>query len=200
MLDLNVQNARLGGTTILEGIRLCVRHGETLALVGPSGIGKTTLLRIIAGLEDRFEGTCNVAGRVAMVFQEPTLLPWRSLRDNLCITTGISPAEAAEALSEAGLEGRGDDFPGALSLGQQRRLSLARVFAVKPHLLLMDEPFVSLDPALVQDMMAVFKRLRAAHQVTTILVTHADAEARELASRLVRLGGTPATITEDTPV
>lgn len=199
VLDLQLEGLSLGGTPILGQLNLCVVQSETLALVGPSGVGKTSLLRIIAGLETRYEGTCTMPGLVAMVFQEPTLLPWRSLRDNLCITTGISNAEAITALGEVGLAHRADAFPGALSLGQQRRLSLARAFAVKPDLLLMDEPFVSLDPDLVEEMMQLFDALRAAHNVTTIIVTHVEAEAKRLASRIVTMGGTPGQITGDTP-
>ncbi len=197
VLDLRIASLSYGGVPILGEIALQVTRGETLALVGPSGIGKTSLLRIIAGLETEHIGECAVSGVVAMVFQEPTLLPWRSLRDNICITAGTSPDQAEQALAEVGLARRADDFPAQLSLGQQRRLSLARAFAVKPDLLLMDEPFVSLDPALVDEMMALFTQLRATHQVTSILVTHVADEARKLATRIVTLSGQPAQITSD---
>lgn len=197
VLDLRLDALNFANKPILREIALQVGRSETLALVGPSGVGKTSLLRIFGGLETRYEGSCDVAGRVAMVFQEPTLLPWRSVRDNLCIIAKISPAEAMDALVEVGLSERGDAFPNTLSLGQQRRLSLARAFAIKPDLLLMDEPFVSLDPALVEEMMALFAKLRAAHKVTTIIVTHVESEAKRLASRIVTLGGSPGQIIRD---
>lgn len=197
VLDLHLPALTYGDQPILGEIALRVTRGETLALIGPSGIGKTSLLRIIAGLETRHRGVCAVSGIVAMVFQEPTLLPWRSLQDNIRITTGTSPDQAKQALVEVGLAGRANDFPMQLSLGQQRRLSLARAFAVKPDLLLMDEPFVSLDPALADEMMALFARLRVGHKVTTILVTHVADEARKLATRIVTLGGQPARVTND---
>ncbi len=199
VLDARLTSLIFDGTPVLGEIALKVARSETVALVGPSGIGKTSLLRIVAGLETGFQGSCNVYGTTAMIFQEPTLLPWRNLRDNLCLTSGISPSAADLALAEVGLAGRGAEYPDRLSLGQQRRLSLARAFAVKPDLLLMDEPFVSLDPALVDEMMALFAKLRAAHQVATLIVTHVEAEARALASRIVTLGGTPARITSDLP-
>lgn len=182
---------------MLGPLSLNVERGDTLALTGPSGIGKTSLLRIIAGLEARYQGSFTVNGRAAMVFQEPTLLPWRSVQDNITIPTGITTLEARAALAEVGLAARAGDFPNTLSLGQQRRLSLARAFAVKPDLLLMDEPFVSLDPALVEEMMALFASLRAAHKVTTILVTHVEAEAKRLANRILTLGGPPGQIISD---
>ncbi|WP_299418631.1 ATP-binding cassette domain-containing protein [uncultured Shimia sp.] len=197
VLDLCVARFGRGETPILAEMALTLKQGETLVLVGPSGVGKSTLLRIIAGLEAAFDGRCQIDGKVSMVFQEPTLLPWRSVRDNLCIVADLEPREVDTLLAEVGLGGRGDDFPGQLSLGQQRRLSLARALAVRPGLLLMDEPFVSLDPALVEDMMTLFARLRGAHGLTTILVTHSMEEARALGSRIVTLGGSPARIVAD---
>ena len=196
-LDLALDALALGGVPILGAIRLTVAAGDTVALTGPSGIGKTTLLRAISGLETRFRGGIDAPGPVAVVFQEPTLLPWRTALANLTLTTGISPSAAGAALAEVGLAGREDDYPGQLSLGQQRRLSLARAFAVRPRLLLMDEPFVSLDPDLAEEMMALFARLRAGSGVTSLLVTHDQGEAEKLASRIVTLGGSPATITGD---
>ena len=198
VVDLAMTGLSLGGSPVLGDITLTVARGETLALVGPSGIGKSTLLRVFAGLERRFTGRCTVAGRAAIVFQEPALLPWRTARDNITIPTGVPPARAAEALAEVGLAGRAGAFPLQLSLGQQRRLALARAFAVAPDLMLLDEPFVSLDPALVDEMMDLFRDLRARHRITTILVTHVRAEAEALADRVVTLGGPPARIVSDT--
>ena len=198
VLDLHLDALSYGGQLILQDIALTVPRGQTVALVGPSGIGKSSLLRVFAGLERNFAGTCRVAGKTAMVFQEPTLLPWRNLRDNITIATGASKAEADAALADVGLAHRAEEFPNRLSLGQQRRLSLARAFAVKPALLLMDEPFVSLDPALVDEMMTLFTVLRDAHRVTTILVTHVEEEARRLADRVITLAGSPAQIVSDT--
>lgn len=194
VLDVSLTGLTLGDTQVLGKIDLTVSRGETLALVGPSGIGKSSLLRIFAGLETGYTGTCTLTGRSAIVFQEPALLPWRNLRDNLTVTTGITADAAMAALQDVGLHTRADNFPGQLSLGQQRRLSLARAFATKPDLLLLDEPFVSLDPALVTEMMEIFRKLSAAHNLATVLVTHVQDEARALANRIVTLGGQPATV------
>jgi NitT/TauT family transport system ATP-binding protein len=196
-LKVDLHGLRYAGKPILGAINFTMSQGETLALAGPSGVGKTTLLRVIAGLEDRVDGVCAVTGCVGMVFQEPTLLPWRNLRDNLCITTGIDAEQAQKALRRVGLAGRDTDYPAQLSLGQQRRLSLARAFAIKPSLLLLDEPFVSLDPETVDEMMALFGELRRDHKVATILVTHVEAEAARLANRIVTMGGTPGQIVSD---
>lgn len=187
----------LGGKPILGGIALDVARGETVALTGPSGIGKSTLLRIAAGLEPGFDGRREAPGRIAIVFQEPTLLPWRPALENLTLTAHVTPEAARAAMEEVGLAGHEQSFPGQMSLGQQRRLSLARAFASNPELLLMDEPFVSLDPDLVDEMMRLFARLRAARNLATVLVTHVEREAELLASRILRLGGSPARITEE---
>jgi NitT/TauT family transport system ATP-binding protein len=197
VLDLHVGALSLDGKPVLGEIDMTIQKSATVALVGPSGIGKTSLLRIIAGLESGYVGTCRATGPVAMVFQEPTLLPWRSALENICLAADVSVERAQAALRDVGLGDRSHSLPGQMSLGQQRRLSLARAFAAKPTLLLMDEPFVSLDPELVEEMMALFKTLRSRYQVTTILVTHARHEAERLANRIVTLKGSPARIDGD---
>lgn len=203
LAEIALKGASLGGTPILGALSLSVSPGETLALRGPSGVGKTTLLRIIAGLESDYVGTCAVPGKPALVFQEPTLLPWRSTVKNLTLVTGCSEDRAKTLLAEVGLSDKADAFPGQLSLGQQRRLSLARALAAEPTLLLLDEPFVSLDPHLVDEMLALFGKLRNRAHMATVLVTHSEAEARALANRILTLGGSPAQIvseTENTPL
>lgn len=194
ILSVRLEGHKRGGRAILGPLALDLAPGETLALTGPSGVGKTTLLRLIAGLDRPGNGHVRAPARIGMVFQEPTLLPWRSARDNLTLTAGIDAETAAQALASVGLAGREGLYPGQLSLGQQRRLALARAFACAPELLLMDEPFVSLDADLAREMMALFRRLRAASGVASLLVTHAAEEAEALADRVVRLEGSPATL------
>lgn len=191
---LKLPGLAYSGRPVLGAIDLTLLKGETVALTGPSGVGKTTLVRVLAGLEARHQGQVDVPENITMVFQEPTLLNWRNLVDNLRIPLNISEKTALDALARVGLAGRGADFPKQLSLGQQRRLSLARAFAGKPDLLLMDEPFVSLDDALADDMMSVFESLRADHATTTLIVTHSKHEAKRLASRVLDLSGNPAVL------
>lgn len=191
-LALDLRNHSKGGAPILGALSLELRPGETLALTGPSGIGKTTLLRILAQLEEPTSGTLRPAKRLAYVFQEPTLLKWRTARENLTLVTGCSAAEANASLASVGLSEHGDLRPDALSLGQQRRLALARAIALRPSVLLMDEPFVSLDPKLNAEMIDLFRTLRAQSDMATILVTHEPKEAAALADRILELEGSPA--------
>jgi NitT/TauT family transport system ATP-binding protein len=194
MIVVNVRHMAYGETQILRDIHFEIAEGESLAILGPSGIGKTTLLRIIAGLIDDFDGKITGAGKLAMVFQEPTLLPWRSALDNLILTTGITPEAARSALAEVGLAEKAAHFPGQLSLGQQRRLSLARAFAAEPELLLLDEPFASLDEATAASMIALTSRLLSRRKIACLLVTHAAEEAVALADKALLMAGRPATI------
>ena len=197
MITVDVQGKRFGDAAILGKIGFTVNASQTLAITGPSGIGKTTLLRIIAGLDEDFDGSVVRPGRIAMVFQEPTLLPWRTAIDNIALTTGADARTAEAALGEVGLSGMSARFPGQLSLGQQRRLALARALAAEPDLLLMDEPFVSLDAALIEEMLELTTRLLASRRAATVLVTHSQKEAERLADRIIHLGGSPAAIAED---
>ncbi|PUB19422.1 ABC transporter ATP-binding protein [Yoonia sediminilitoris] len=195
MITVDVLAKQFGNTQVLNSIRFEVRAGETVALLGPSGIGKTTLLRLIAGLDTKFEGHITRPDKMAMVFQEPTLMLWRSAIENIrLVHPDLTNDAALEALNEVGLAEKANLFPGQLSLGQQRRLSLARGFAGRPDLLIMDEPFVSLDAKAADEMLALTERLIAQTKPATIFVTHAIAEAERLATRVLTLHGAPATL------
>ena len=182
---------------VLRDVTLSLRTGEICALVGPSGCGKTTVLRIIAGLDRDYEGRVTLADdrRIGMVFQEPRLLPWRTLEQNLCLAAPAASRSELERLAKAlGLTDHLGNFPGEVSLGQARRAALARAFAIKPGLLLLDEPFVSLDAALAARLRDELAALVASEKMTTLLVTHDIEEAIRLTDRIVLLGGAPTTI------
>lgn len=187
MISVDIKEKRFAATCVLKDVQFELQPGEILAVTGPSGVGKTTLLRILAGLDTDFDGHVSRPEDMAMVFQEPTLLPWRSVLQNICLVARAEPAEARAILAEVGLAGREGDYPGQLSLGQQRRLALARALAARPELLLLDEPFVSLDPELAGVMIDLTVKLLAERRITSVFVTHSPAEAKRLATRSLHL-------------
>lgn len=193
MIEVEINSKRFAGQAILGPITFRVTAGETLAIVGPSGIGKSTLLRIVAGVDTEFDGTVTKPEATAFVFQEPTLLPWRSVVQNLLLLHPQLKLETAlSMLARVGLEGKDGLFPGQLSLGQQRRLSLARAFCGAPELLILDEPFVSLDGETAEIMLKLTESLIAEHQPATLFVTHDMREADRLADRILTLRSDPA--------
>ena len=188
---------------MLGELAFSLGNGEVAALVGPSGCGKTTLLRIIAGLDSDFEGSVALPahGMLGMVFQEPRLLPWRTVEQNVRLAAPQATDAALGTLFQAlGLTAHRDHYPGELSLGLARRVALARAFAVEPDLLLLDEPFVSLDDALAARLRDELADLVNRRPITTLLVTHNVEEAIGLADRLLLLSLSPARVLADVPV
>jgi NitT/TauT family transport system ATP-binding protein len=192
-----------GRLRVLSELAFSLRSGEVAALVGPSGCGKTTLLRIIAGLDGDFEGevTLPAHGTLGMVFQEPRLLPWRTVEQNVRLAAPtVTDANLDALFGTLGLAAHRDHYPGELSLGLARRVALARAFAVEPDLLLLDEPFVSLDDALALRLREELASLVTSRHVTTLLVTHDVDEAIALADRLLFLSASPARVLAEVPV
>lgn len=198
MISVRIAAKDFGPAPVLRDVAFDVSEGEVLAILGPSGIGKSTLLRIVAGIDHDFTGKVTRPERLTMVFQEPTLLPWRTAAENLTLVhPRLSRAGAMEALAQVGIADKADLFPRQLSLGQQRRVALARAIAGAPQALILDEPFASLDPTTAEEMLALTERLVAGVRPATLFVTHAETEARRLATRILRLAGRPATIAPD---
>jgi len=180
---------------VIADLSFALEEGETGALIGPSGCGKSTLMRILAGLDRNFEGKVHVpaGGRIGMAFQEPRLLPWRSVEDNVRLAAPeASDEEVATLFAALGLSEHRTHFPGELSVGLARRAALARAFAVRPTLLLLDEPFVSLDAPLARQMQRDLARLVESRSMITVLVTHDVDEAIALADRIFVLSARPA--------
>jgi NitT/TauT family transport system ATP-binding protein len=190
-------------TKVIGDLRFALARGEAGALVGPSGCGKTTLLRIIAGLDTNFSGKVDLpqGSRLGMAFQEPRLLPWRSVFDNLQIAAPLAGVEEIHGLlSDFDLTEHRDEFPGRLSLGLARRAALARALAIRPTLLLLDEPLVSLDAALALELRERIARLIDETHVTTLIVTHDLNEAIALADRIFILTPRPTRVAATLPI
>jgi ABC-type nitrate/sulfonate/bicarbonate transport system ATPase subunit len=192
-----------GELQVLGELAFSLGAGEVAALVGPSGCGKTTLLRILAGLDRDYEGSVSLPahGTLGMVFQEPRLLPWRTVEQNVRLAAPKAGDATLDALfATLGLTAHRDHYPGELSLGLARRVALARAFAVEPDLLLLDEPFVSLDATLAARLREELAELVRSRPVTTLLVTHDVDEAIGLADRLFLLSASPARVLAEVPI
>ncbi len=207
ILDVDIARKEMpvqtGRRSVIEGLRFTLAANEIVALVGPSGCGKTTLLRLVGGLDDRFEGAIrwrDPPPRIGTVFQEPRLLPWRTVWQNIALARPPDLAFARRLLAILGLEASEDLYPPALSLGMARRVAIARAFAVLPEILLLDEPFVSLDPAMAEQGRGVLVDAWATRRCAALLVTHDLAEACSLADRILLLSAGPARIVADVVV
>ena len=190
-----------GGEPVLEGASLTVEDGQFVSLVGPSGSGKSSLLRAVIGLQPPLSGSVETGlppSRVGILFQDDALLPWKTVRDNVALGLTFNRIARRTALAEAetwlerlDLAGFGDRFPRHLSGGQRKRAALAQVLAMKPKLILMDEPFASLDAIVrarvVKDVVALVERER----ITVLLVTHDLEEALSLSDEIYLLSQGP---------
>jgi sulfate/thiosulfate transport system ATP-binding protein len=221
MLRVESVEVRYGDTVALDGVDLDVGDGEVVSVLGPSGSGKSTLLRVIAGLETPDAGDVTIGGvaatalppqrrDVGFVFQHYAAFKHMTVRDNIGFGLRIrkrpKPEIARrvnELLALVQLDGFGDRYPSQLSGGQRQRMALARALAVEPRVLLLDEPFGALDARVREELREWLRRLHEQVHVTTVLVTHDQAEAMDVASRIVVMNhgrieqvGTPADIYE----
>ena len=178
-----------GDRRVLDRLDLDIAPGEFVALIGRSGSGKSTLLRALAGLDSGVTGELQVHGTAAVAFQEPRLVPWRRVSDNvrLGLRSPDPRAIARRALDEVGLSARADAWPLTLSGGEAQRAALARALVREPSLLLLDEPFSALDALTRITMHRLVLRLWAHHQPAVLLVTHDVDEALSLADRVLVL-------------
>jgi len=206
-VELERLGKRFGERVVLAGIDLSIRPGEFLGIVGPSGSGKSTLLRILSGLEEPTSGAARVrppnhsaaatgadlgrasaSGAVRVVFQEPRLLPWRSVLDNVCVGSNRALAsKGRDVLERVGLGERLQEYPGVLSGGQRQRVALARALVHEPQVLLLDEPFASLDALTRLSAQRLVESLWTQHGFTAVLVTHDVEEAVLLCDRVLVL-------------
>lgn len=199
LIELRQLEVRYGAHRALRGVELDVERGGLTALVGPSGCGKTSLLRAIAGFEVPTAGSIRLAGewvagprawveperrRVGMVFQQGALFPHMTVGQNVLYGLASSAKRqerALEALELVGMANRRDRFPDQLSGGEQQRVALARALAPRPRLILLDEPFASLDAMLRRRLREEMRTILQAEKITAILVTHDQEEALSIA-------------------
>ncbi|MDD1607418.1 MAG: ABC transporter ATP-binding protein [Methylococcaceae bacterium] len=188
----------------IKNFHLSLTSNEFICLVGSSGCGKTTLLNCLSGLDTQYEGEILVgeqhtSPKIGYIFQNPRLLPWRTVRENieLVLEPHQSPALIDPLLEIMQLTKSQHEYPERLSVGMNRRVAIIRAFAVNPDLLLMDEPFVSLDPPTARDVRALLLQLWQQRPHTVLFVTHDLREAIALADRLIFLASAPMRVISD---
>ena len=180
---------------VLDGVDLHIAENQIVAVVGPSGVGKTTMLELITGLIAPDSGRVEVADvRVGYVFQEPRLLPWRTAVDNIAVVLRAQGEEREEArraalswMERVGLQGFEDYHPAELSGGMAQRVAVARAFAAEPRILLMDEPFSNMDLELKTSLLGILETIIRERKTTVVYVTHELTEALRIADRIVEL-------------
>jgi NitT/TauT family transport system ATP-binding protein len=196
---------RYGRREVLGGLSFEIRQREIVGLLGRSGIGKTTILKLVAGLEKPTRGEVRIqARRIGYVFQEPRLLPWKTTLENVLLplrATGFQKAAAVEKatglLEAMDLADFLESYPAQLSGGMCQRVSLARAFAVDPDILLLDEPFSSLDIEMKNELQAMLVERLAVQPATVLYVSHAPAEVRRVADRILTLTAAGTLITHE---
>jgi NitT/TauT family transport system ATP-binding protein len=185
----------MGELPILQNITFEIQDNESVAVLGPSGSGKTTLLRLIAGTLKPDTGSIEVdSSKIGYIFQDHRLLPWRTAQDNIALPlrAGGRTREAARRrarswMDRLGLQGFYDYYPRQLSGGMIQRVSIARAFAIEPDIMLMDEPFSSLNAGLADALLRDLRQVLSGYRATTVYVTHELPEAIGLAKRIFHL-------------
>jgi NitT/TauT family transport system ATP-binding protein len=198
-------------TRVLDGVSFSLPAGESMAIIGPSGCGKTTLLYVLAGLVRPTSGSVRVNGeqvktpsrKTAFILQDFGLLPWRTVWQNVCLgmkiqgrTPDAVDGTGERMLATLGLSHVRDAYPGSLSGGEKQRVAIGRALSTEPELLLMDEPFSSLDTLIRENLQNLMLKLWAEKHLTTILVTHSVEEAVLLGRTILILSDRPATVRE----
>jgi NitT/TauT family transport system ATP-binding protein len=216
-LEVRIQQKRYPGAPgpALEALTFRLAAGEIVGVVGPSGCGKSTLLNIVAGLDRAFEGTIEMDGRpvhgtpgrppvrIGMMFQASRLMPWLTVLDNLRLVLqreDDARARARRLLTDVGLDGIEGAYPPQLSGGMQRRVALARAFAVEPEVLLLDEPLVSLDAPTAARLRRQLIELWQDTRPAVLYVTHELREALAVADRVLFLSPGPGRVVLELPI
>lgn len=196
MLDIYIQNKTYNKNLVIEGIELEIKDGEFISILGPSGCGKSTFLNILANLDDDFKGHIEMPfDNISFMFQDDRLLPWLSIKENLLLVSKNKDLnEIKRVLKLIGLENILDEFPKSLSGGMKRRVALARAFINKPQLILLDEPFTSLDFPTSQELKYEFIKLCKEFNPIVILVSHDLSEAILFSNRIFFLSKNPAKV------
>lgn len=215
MIELHDLRMQFGTETVLDGVDLRLADGETLAVLGASGCGKTTLLKVLAGLHEGYGGSIHVDGEpidhlppqqrgVVYLYQEALLFPHLTVQQNVAFglelrnaTAATADATVAQMLADLQLTDHADKYPAQLSGGQRQRVAFGRAAIIHPAILLLDEPFASLDFDTRNEMQQLFKRIVSAQDITTLFVTHDAKEALRVGDRFAHMADGTLTVYPD---
>lgn len=213
MLEVKDLQVSYGETVALNNFSLNIEKGQIYSLIGPSGCGKSTLLKVLCGIQTVFSGSLTRDGKaikpneigIGYVPQHYGLLDWKTIRDNIYLPFRIdrqkvkNEDEIKDIIHSLEIQDLLDRYPSQLSGGQKQRVALARAFVSNPKILLMDEPFSSLDTFTAHEAQKIFLKLWEKHQVTTLFITHNVHEAIAIGTRIVLMSKSPGRITDNVP-
>ncbi len=202
MLSIDIKNKSFDGNTILNDIVIDVEKSELISIIGPSGCGKTTILRILATLDNDFEGKIvyknkKCINNLGFIFQDSRLLPWLSVKENILLVSKNKQKDekrVEELLIELGLKDHINSYIKSLSGGMKRRVSIARAFINNPEVILLDEPFISLDYPTAQNLRKIFLKFYEEYSPIALFVTHDIEEALAVSNRIIFLSYLPTSI------
>lgn len=204
MLDININTKKYQDNKIIENLKLEVKNSEFISIIGPSGCGKTTLLNIISNTDTNFLGSVlfdkkNITNtNIGVMFQDSRLIPWLTIFENIMLVSNTKDEKLIlQSLTEVGLKEYTNSYSKELSGGMQRRAALVRAFINKPDVLLLDEPFISLDYPTAQALRSDFLKFYKKYEPTVIFITHDLKEAISLSKRIVFLDSKPMKIVLD---
>jgi ABC-type nitrate/sulfonate/bicarbonate transport system ATPase subunit len=204
MLDINITSKEYQDNSIIENLKLEIKDNEFISIIGPSGCGKTTLLNIISEIDSDYLGSVSFNNKnikdsnIGVMFQDSRLIPWLSILENIMLVS-IDKNEdlIKQSLHEVGLDEYMDSYPKELSGGMKRRAALVRAFINKPEVLLLDEPFISLDYPTAQSLRSDFMKFYHKYRPTVVFITHDLKEAISLSQRIIFLDSKPMKVILD---
>ncbi len=200
MLKIDIHKKDFKEKKILGTIQIDVKQSELISIIGPSGCGKTTILKLISSLDEKYEGKITYKDKktidnLGFIFQDPRLLPWLTVKENIMLVSQDKDEQkVASLLQEVGLENYSDAFINTLSGGMKRRVSIVRAFVNNPEVLLLDEPFISLDHPTAQILRKLFFQFYQEYSPIALFVTHDINEALAVSNRILFLSKSPTEI------
>lgn len=204
VIDVASVDKSFGERKVLDKVTMHVCHGEIVSVLGVSGSGKTTLFNLITGLETADRGEIRCASDIGYMLQKDLLMPWKTIEENIALPLILKGVKRSSAINEIrqyfelfGLEGTGKAYPGTLSGGMRQRAALLRTWLISGEIMLLDEPFSSVDAITRHKLHKWLKKIKEKMDLTILLITHDVEEALTLSNRIYVMGGNPASMADE---